>query len=166
MTLTDVEHIEPHGGSLQVTIQRKDKSTPSTNVTSLLKQEDESLTVAKLEEFKRDVDTQVKAFRDLLVSYKESNLKVAGYGAPARVSTICNYGKIGASLVEFTVDDSPLKQNKFTPGTHIPIVPKAHLDSHRPDILVVFAYEYFADIRTKTGGSYRYLKPIPPVEMT
>jgi hypothetical protein len=93
-------------------------------------------------------------------------LKVAGYGAPARVSTICNYGKIGPSLIAFTVDDSPLKQNKFTPGTHIPIVTKAHLDSHRPDVLVVFAYEYFEDIRKKTDGSYRYLMPIPPREVT
>ena len=91
---------------------------------------------------------------------------MAGYGAPARVSTICNYGNIGPSLIEFTVDDSPLKQNKFTPGTHIPIVTKAHLRQHRPDVLVVFAYEYLDDIRKKTDGSYRYLLPIPPREVT
>ena len=90
---------------------------------------------------------------------------MAGYGAPARVSTICNYGKIGPALVEFTVDDSPLKQNKYTPGTHIPIVTRDHLAAHRPDILVVFAYEYLDDIRKKTGGSYRYLLPIPPREV-
>lgn len=167
MIVTDVEHIEPHGGSLQVTIKRKGPySAPSANVTALLNEEDESLTVGKLEEFKRNVDTQIAAFRDLLTRYKDSNRKVAGYGAPARVSTICNYGKIGPSLIAFTVDDSPLKQNKFTPGTHIPIVAKAHLDSHRPDILVVFAYEYFEDIRKKTDGSYRYLIPIPPREVT
>jgi len=45
-------------------------------------------------------------------------------------------------------------------------VSKVHLDSHRPDILVVFAYEYFDDIWTKTNGSYRYLLPIPPKEVT
>ena len=166
MTIAEIEHIEPHGGSLQVTIQRKGQGlTSSSNVTNILKEEDENLTVRKLEEFKRNVDTQISAFYDLLASYKKSNLKVAGYGAPARVSTICNYGKIGPDLIEFTVDDSPLKQNKFTPGSHIPIVSKAHLDGHRPDVLVVFAYEYFEDIRKKTGGSYRYLIPIPPREV-
>ena len=167
MVIADVEHIEPHGGSLQVTIQRKGQNVaPSGSVTALLKEEDQSLTVGKLKEFRSNVDTQIAAFRDLLASYRKSNLKVAGYGAPARVSTICNYGNIGPSLIEFTVDDSPLKQNKFTPGTHIPIVTKAYLDSHRPDVLVVFAYEYFEDIRKKTGGSYRYLLPIPPREVT
>jgi hypothetical protein len=167
MTIVDVEHIEPHGGSLQVTVQRKGLGvSPSDNVTALLEEENESLTATKLMEFRSQVDIQIAALRDTLCKYKESRLRVAGYGAPARVSTICNYGDIGPSLIEFTVDDSPLKQNKFTPGTHIPIVPKAHLDSNRPDILVVFAYEYFDDIRKKTNGSYRYLLPIPPKEVT
>ena len=166
MVVADVEHIEPHGGSLQVTIRRKGDGAPSARVTALLAEENESLTVAKLAEFKASVDTQIAALRDLLTRTKASSRRIAGYGAPARVSTICNYGNIGPSLIEFTVDDSPLKQNRFTPGTHIPIVPKDHLDSHRPDLLVVFAYEYFDDIRSKTGGAYRYLRPIPPQELT
>ena len=167
MVIADVEHIEPHGGSLQVTIQRKGQGkAPSKAVDVQLKAEEEALNVDNLALFKNRVDTQIAAFRDLLAGYKSSNLKVAGYGAPARVSTICNYGKIGPELIAFTVDDSPLKQNKFTPGTHIPIVTKAHLDSHPPNILVVFAYEYFEDIRKKTDALYRYLLPIPPREVT
>ena len=93
-------------------------------------------------------------------------LKVAGYGAPARVATICNYGQIGPDLIEFIVDDSPLKQNRFSPGTHIPIVPNIHLAENRPDVLVVFAYEYFDDIKKKLSGEYRFLIPIPPREVT
>lgn len=167
MTVTDVTHIDPHGGSLQVTIQRKAfAQAPSGNVTAQQEEEKQTLTEQKLSEFRKNVDTQVAALLDLLQQYKKSGLKVAGYGAPARVSTICNYAKIGPELVQFTVDDSPLKQNKYSPGTHIPIVPKEYLDAHRPDILVVFAYEYFDDIRKKTGGSYRYLVPIPPKEIS
>lgn len=166
MVVADVEHIEPHGGSLQVTIRRKGDGAPSASVTALLNEESESLTVARLGEFRASVDTQIAALRELLTRTKAANQRIAGYGAPARVSTICNYGNIGPSLIEFTVDDSPLKQNKFTPGTHIPIVAKAHLDGNRPDLLVVFAYEYFEDIRKKTGGAYRYLLPIPPRELT
>jgi methylation protein EvaC len=167
MVVVDVDHIEPHGGSLRVTVARKeDALPPSENVSSLLRQEEESLTIGKLVEFRTNVDTQIKAFADLLANYKAENLIVAGYGAPARVSTICNYGNIGRPLIEFIVDDSPLKQNRFTPGTHIPIVTKSHLDKAHPDVLVVFAYEYFKDIREKTNGSFRYLLPIPPREVS
>jgi methylation protein EvaC len=166
MLITDVEHIEPHGGSLRVTAQRKGGGrSAAASVTALLKEEETTLTLHTLGAFKTEVDTQIAAFRKVLEDYKSSGIRVGGYGAPARVSTICNYGKIGPSLIAFTVDDSPLKQNKFSPGTHIPIVPKAHLDQHGADVLVVFAYEYFDDIRKKTGGSYRYLMPIPPREV-
>lgn len=166
MYLNDVEHIEPHGGSLQVIIQRKGQGAgESDRVKQLLKDEEQSLTLPKLQEFKKEVDTQVSALREKLEEFKALGVKVAGYGAPARVSTICNYGKIGPELIEFTVDDSPLKQNKFTPGTHIPIVPKSYLDGHKADLLVVFAYEYLEDIRIKTENAYRYFVPIPPREV-
>ncbi len=166
MYIVDVEHIEPHGGSLQVFVQRQGRGgEPSRNVRDQLALENENLTLPKLEEFRRNVDTQIATLRKMLEDYKAAKVRVAGYGAPARVSTICNYGKIGPELIEFTVDDSPLKQNKYSPGTHIPIVPKEYLDGNRPEILVVFAYEYFEDIRKKTGGGYRYLLPIPPREI-
>lgn len=166
-TIVDVEHIEPHGGSLRVTIMRKDGSISQTDrVTTLLDDEMRKLTRESLAAFGNDVEAQTAALRDLLAKHKRNHVKVAGYGAPARVSTICNYGKIGPELLAFTVDDSPLKQNRFTPGTHIPIVSREHLKAHRPDVLVVFAYEYLDDIRNKTENAYRYLLPIPPRDAT
>ncbi len=166
MYVSDVEHIEPHGGSLQVTAQKIGKGNPvSARVEEQLKKEEEQLTLAKLQEFKKIVDESITAFKAKLQEFKDTGVTVAGYGAPARVSTICNYGKIGPELIPFTVDDSPLKQDKYTPGTHIPIVPKTYLDAHKPQLLVVFAYEYMTDIRAKTENAYRYLIPIPPREV-
>ena len=166
MSISDVEHIEPHGGSLQVTLQRAGEGGAATQrVADQLAEEARALTPEQLAHFRAEVDRQIAALRGVLEGYKAEGLKVGGYGAPARVSTICNYGQIGPELVPFTVDDSPLKQNKFSPGTHIPIVPRTHLETNRPDILVVFAYEYLDDIRKKTGGGYRYLIPIPPREV-
>ena len=153
MAITDVEEIEPHGGSLQVTCSESGGFAPSGQGGRAAQARNRTLTVEKLEEFRkkcRNADRCIS--RNARETIRRSGLKVAGYGAPARVSTICNYGNIGPSLIEYTVDDSPLKQNRFTPGTHIPIVTRAHLESHRPDILAVFAYEYLDDIRKKTGG--------------
>ncbi|OBF76905.1 methyltransferase [Mycobacterium sp. 852002-51613_SCH5001154] len=166
MSITHVREIAPHGGSLQVFVQRAGRQPASDATRQLIAREEKGLTEETLREFRRNVDLQVSAFKDQLAEYHHAGLRVAGYGSPARVATICNYGGIGPSEIPFTVDDSPLKQNKFTPGTHIPIVPKSYLDEHKPDVLVVFAYEYFDDIKKKTDGAYRYLKPIPPAELT
>ena len=166
MYISDVEHIPPHGGSLQVTVQRKGEGAgESERVTKQLTAEERELTQDTMRAFKKEVDAQTKAFREALEAFKKEGVAVAGYGAPARTTTICNYGHIGPELIPFTVDDSPLKQNKFTPGTHIPIVPREYLESHKPDILVVFAYEYLDDIKKKTDRTYRYFIPIPPREV-
>ena len=168
MLVTDVENIEPHGGSIRVYVQNKDFARKeSERVKKFFKEEEGALHAAALKEFGQKVDAYISAFKDKLTEYKKEGRKVAGYGSPARVATICNYGDIGPDLIEFIIDDSPLKQNKFSPGTHIPIFPRAHLETHRPDVLVVFAYEYFNDIKSKTSsGAYTYLIPIPPREIS
>jgi len=167
MTVTDVEKIAPHGGSLRVEVKNKNANNrPSENVIKLLAEEEYTLNKSALEKFKQVVDEYINAFRNKLIEYKKLGIKVAGYGAPARVSTICNYGKIDRTLISFIIDDSPLKQNKNSPGTHIPIFAKDHLEKNKPDVLVVFAYEYFEDIKKKTqDGGYKYLIAIPPQEI-
>ena len=166
MIVTAVERIEPHGGSLRVVAQNK-KINPKQSLEVGLIAEEESgiLNEADLKKFALTVDKYTSAFRNKLEEYKQSGFKVAGYGAPARVATICNYGKIDTSLIEFIIDDSSLKQNRFSPGTHIPIFSNEYLKDHKPDVFVVFAYEYFNDIKKKTGSGYRYLIPIPPREV-
>ena len=168
MYVGDVEMIEPHGGSLRVTGYMVGKGPGvSESVKAFLKEETETLTAEKMHGFRKTVDDYLSLFKTKLQEYKKEGVYVAGYGAPARVSTICNYGHIGPELIEFIVDDSPLKQNKFSPGTHIPIMQKSYLDglAKKPDVLVVFAYEYFEDIKKKTQGHYRYLIAIPPREV-
>ena len=166
MYISDVEDIAPHGGSIRVTAHNNGNGPqPKESVAKFLTEEDVRLSQEVLQSFKKTVDDTVSAFRAKLEGYKDQGFTVAGYGSPARVATITNFGKIDASLIEFIIDDSPLKQNKFSPGMHIPIFPRSYLENHKPDVLVVFAYEYFDDIKKKTeGGGYRYLIPIPPRE--
>ena len=93
---------------------------------------------------------------------KKLGKKIIGYGAPARLSTITNFANINYKLIEFIVDDNPLKQNKFTPGSHIPIFSDKKLIQYTPDIVIVFAYEYFEYIKKKfKKGKIIFYKPIP-----
>lgn len=168
MFVADIEPISPHGGSIRVTAHKNGHPTPRTErFLALLKEEEETLTLDSMIEFKNQSDLYVNEFKSKLEEYKHEGVRVAGYSAPARVSTICNYGNIGPELIEFLVDDSPLKQDRFSPGTHIPIVSNDHLEKVGADLLVVFAYEYLDDICKKTAGkNYRYLIPIPPREVS
>lgn len=165
MYLADVELTDIHGGSLRVTAKKKGAGTPTPGVARLLAYEDKRLNEKVIREFGSLAVKHIQTLKSTLEMYKKIGLSVAGYGAPARVATLTNFGDIGPELIDFIVDDSPLKQGRTSPGKHIPIVPLSHLENNKPDVLVVFAYDYFDEIKQKLSGKYRFLFPIPAREV-
>ncbi len=166
MYLSDVEVTDIHGGSLRVTAQKKGfGKEPTARVARLIAEEARELTPKTVKEFGEEAKKQVTDLKNKLESYRAQGLSIAGYGAPARVATLTNFGDIGTELVHFIVDDSPLKQGRFSPGKHIPIVPNSYLNEFHPDVLLYFAYESFRDIQKKIPGQYINLFPIPVREV-
>ena len=92
MYVADVEHITPHGGSIRVTVHKNGhRASKTKRFLALLKEEEKTLTLTEMEKFKNQSEAYVCAFREKLEEYRKAGVKVAGYSAPARVSTICNY---------------------------------------------------------------------------
>ena len=144
---------------------REAAGTEAPELAELIATELKVLNTAALTDFGqrcRDLTDRLVAG---LKRWREEGVKVAGYGAPARLSTITNFGGIDSELLPFTIDDSPLKQGRTSPGAHIPVVSASELETYRPEVLVVFAYEYIDDIRKKTSNAYDYYMPIPLVEL-
>lgn len=165
MVIAQIDPVAQHGGSLRFTIKRAAVAVPAADLESRIATELEVLNTAALQNFGEKCSELTADLVAKLKNWKAENRKVAGYGAPARLSTITNFGQITPDLLPFTVDDSPLKQNRHSPGQHIPIVVSSELEAYAPDILIVFAYEYIDDIRAKTDDAYTYMMPIPLVEI-
>lgn len=166
MYLSDVEETDAHGGSLRATVQKKGFGrAPTKSVASHIEYEARALTPESLTAFGDEALKQIVAFKNTLKELKAKGLKVAGFGSPARVSTLCNFGEIGPDLIEYIIDETPLKQNKFSPGTHIPILPMAHLENNKPDVFIVFVHEYFDVVKKKLTKDYRFFFPVPVREV-
>jgi hypothetical protein len=93
---------------------------------------------------------------------------VVGYGAAAKGMTLLNYAKLD---LDFIVDDNPLKQGRFTPGSSIPIVSADELDNLKDTTLFVpLAWNFFDEIRTRIkqrrDNQYdRFITYFPDVEI-
>jgi hypothetical protein len=95
---------------------------------------------------------------------------VVGYGAAAKGMTLLNYSKI---KLDFIVDDNPLKQGRFTPGSSIPIVSADHMDNIGTTLFVPLAWNFFDEIRknikerrNKEDHKYdRFITYFPRVEI-
>lgn len=84
-------------------------------------------------------------YLDTLSKIKAKGGIIAGYGAPAKATTLLYY--LGVSdMIDFIVDDSPLKVGKFMPGSHIPIVSQEELYKRKPDYVFILAWNFAESI--------------------
>jgi methylation protein EvaC len=160
----DVKIIEVHGGSLRVTFALDNSNENKDKISQFLDEEAAELNTLNIISKFDDFSVACSNLKNKIRSFKGDGYSVAGYGCPARFSTITNFSGLTPSDISFVVDDSPLKQNRFSPGMHIPIV---HFNSNqKPDVYIVFAFEYILSIKEKVGLlSNGYYKPIPFIEI-
>tara|TARA_B100001248_G_scaffold217788_1_gene173054 strand:+ start:17086 stop:18294 length:1209 start_codon:yes stop_codon:yes gene_type:complete len=164
LVLTNVKEISPHGGSLRLSFMKRDHNLKiDDSVKNFLELERNFFKSSNVNDFQKEIEKNAKDLVDLL---NKDNLTIAGYGAPARLATITNFANIDINKIKYVVDDSPLKAGRYSPGMHIPIVNKDYLLKEKPDLLVVFAYEYIESIfeYTKQLGIPHY-QPIPPKQI-
>jgi hypothetical protein len=76
---------------------------------------------------------------------------------------------IGSDLIDFIIDDSPLKQGLYSPGMHIPVLSSAAIAEKKPDYLVVLAWNFASSIIAKNAAFHqaggRFIIPLPTVEV-
>ena len=90
---------------------------------------------------------------------------VAGYGAPAKGNTLLNYYGIGPDMLEYLVDRNTLKQGRYSPGMHIPIVAPEKILETQPDYLLILAWNFGDEIMQQQAEYQRrggkFILPIP-----
>jgi SAM-dependent methyltransferase len=98
---------------------------------------------------------------DLVLPLKAKGARIVAYGAPSTSTTLLNFCKLG-DCIDYIVDDNPLKQGLFHPGTHIPVLSSATLEARRPDYIFLTAWQFAESIMKKTAHlEAKYILPFP-----
>jgi len=167
MEIFDAKEVSIHGGSLRYFIARKGDYPVNLNVSRLLKLEEEKKVYdfLTLKNFARRVEDNRQELNWLLRSLRRQGKRIAGLSAPAKGMTLLNFCRIGTEILEFVTEKTIQKIGKYTPGTHIPVVPDAELMNRMPDYALLLAWN-FADEIMKNMEGYRkaggkFIIPIP-----
>lgn len=172
MELIAARRMDVHGGSLRGTVQLSGGPHAADGSVEKLIAQEETLGLDKaatLRAFARRIDALKAELTALLDDLAAGGKRIAGYGAPAKATTLMYHFAIGPERIDFIVDDSPLKQGLFSPGLHIPVVGPDALAAEHPDYLLILAWN-FADpimekMRAFKGRGGRFILPLPEVKV-
>jgi SAM-dependent methyltransferase len=119
--------------------------------------------------FARRVEDLKASLTRFLAERKAEGASIAVYGASAKGSTLLNYCGIGRETLEYVADRSPHKQGRYTPGTHLEIVPPETLVRTMPDYTLLLTWN-FADEILEQQREYRrrggkFVIPLPEVRI-
>lgn len=173
LPMTSVERIPTHGGSIRVRATLQAASSRGTSVEVEEKKEE----AARLYDpetyvrFSNRIAAGMTKLQGLLSNLEAAKyntpgasgeFKLAGYGAPAKLTTFCYRAGFTPSTIAYVVDDSPWKQGLYTPGLHYAVVTPSRLLEDPPDAILLFAWNVAESIVPKIRAIYSTEGRRPP----
>ncbi|WP_045856664.1 class I SAM-dependent methyltransferase [Teredinibacter purpureus] len=171
LTLFDVQEIPTHGGSLRIFGRHTESEAHAVtdNVTQL-RDKELGFGLGSLDVYLAFQEKVKKTKRDLLkflIEKKEEGKSIVAYGAPGKGNTLLNYCAIREDFVDFTVDMSPQKQGKYTPGCRLPILHPDAIKEHKPDYILILPWNLTKEIVGQNEDVFewggKFVRPIPEV---
>jgi len=168
INLVDVVKTPIHGNSYVFVLSIS--KTADYRISNLVAMEKSLLDTNTYIIWKRTVETNMSMLKNTLIDLKSEGYRLVGYGAAAKGNTLLNYAGID---LDFIVDDSPLKQDLYTPGRNIPIVSIQHVEALSVNSKVAFiplAWNFFDEIQNRIkqariNDNDIYVRYFPKVEL-
>lgn len=116
-------------------------------------------------EFARRCESHRTALRARVEESKRQGKRLIGYGASARSSTMLNFCGIDRKTLDLVADRSPLKHDRYTPGTDIRVADPNEAFATRPDTVLLLAWnfqdEILGQIKAEQGWKGEVIVPLP-----
>ena len=172
LDLFKVSRVASHGGSIRGMVQITGGPwRPDGSVEGLIAHE-RALKIDRAEtwcNYGEKIASVGERLGRLLSEIKNEGKSVAGFGAPAKATTLMYHFGLGHDIIDFIADDSRLKQGLYSPGLHIPVVSAGEIYQREPDYLIILAWNFARPImdnhkKFQEGGG-KFIVPLPQVEI-
>jgi SAM-dependent methyltransferase len=150
LRLFDVEELPTHGGSLRIYgCHEEDAARNEAQAARDLREREREAGFEDLETYLgygRRVEADKRQILSFLIDLREQDLRIAGYGAPAKGNTLLNYCGVRRDFLPYTCDLNPHKQDHVLPGSHIPIRPPDFIREDKPDVVLILPWNLTEEI--------------------
>jgi SAM-dependent methyltransferase len=153
LTVFDVEEIPTHGGSLRVFACRTDSEAHSVDQRVGTMLEKERAAGVTTPEYYAKLQTQAETIADELLTFlidaAKTGKKIGAYGAAAKGNTLLNFAGVRNRLLPWVVDRNPAKQDKFLPGSRIPIVAEERIREEKPEYILILPWNLREEVMSQ-----------------
>ena len=170
LKVVDVQELDSHGGSLRIFLTKDNSIHDVSNRVSDVIASEYEMGLEDINTYRKFSDNIIDIKHtciNFLLNAKKEGLKVAGYGAAAKASTLLNYTGITTNLIPFIADKSPSKVGKYIPGCRIPIVDVAELIKFEPDYIIIFPWniknEVISELSPRLSKKVKFFQLAPEV---
>jgi SAM-dependent methyltransferase len=123
-----IELVPTHGGSIRVYAKNNSISASFENhITPIVNLEAKATNLKDLLKFQKSVNVIESKIKEFFSTQKSAGNIVAGLGAAAKGNTLINFLRLGRDDIRYVFDSASSKQDKFLPGSHIPVQPLGSL---------------------------------------
>ena len=172
LDLFSVSRVSSHGGSIRGLVQISGGPWRTDESVETLIAHERAMKIDRAETWSNYGEKIVSVgerLRRLLSEIKGEGKSVAGFGAPAKATTLMYHFGLGPDIIDFIADDSPLKQGLYSPGLHIPVIPAIEIYQRKPDYLIILAWNFAKSImdnheKFRVDGG-KFILPLPRVEI-
>lgn len=168
LQLFKVDKLTIHGGSNRYWLRKLSESLPAdSSVDLVIKYERESglFEAAEWKHYSLKVSKILQDFHTWLSDRAGKGIRIYGYGAAAKASTILNSVNLEAGLITAIADASLEKQDRFMPPHGIKIISPQQLFAEKPMDVLIFPWNIKSEIanylRANLGEGVRLWCAIP-----
>lgn len=172
MELIDVLRVNTHGGSIRCVVKKQTNQRPINQSVRKAVNQEKSNSLDKKNiffNFADKIQQRKKELNNFVNKIKSDNKTIAGFGAPAKATTLMYEFGLNQNVLDFIVDDSPFKQGLYSPGLHIPILSSSAIYTLKPDYLLILAWN-FSDSIIKNNKKFidlggKFVIPLPNLQV-
>ena len=170
LRIFNAKEVSTHGGSIRIYVAHMESPLkPTGSLEKLIS--NEAVESQSFAQMALRLERAKKLFQDTLRDLKMQRFgRLIAYGVPAKFTTFSYQFDLNKDQVSNAIDDSPLKQNRFTPGKLLPIKSIADACIVNDDIVLISAWNFSKEITAKLNSLYngkglRVVVPLPELQV-
>ena len=163
MKIIDFEEISNHSGSIRFYAQKSEDILSVQKVVDKI--EDEKNLYIEIDSFSKNTELHIQSIKSFIKELKKENKKIIGYGSSGRANMFCNIIGLTSDDIDYIVDESLERYNRYIPKSNIPIISKADMDFDA-DYVFIFAWNYAHMIIEKLKDhNFKYIIAFPQIQI-